>query len=594
MKRIRDIFLGKTIMRRLLICFLVSTLFPTILITVILCLRFDQNYRSTAEAQTMISQNLIRAYINSYRDEIDTITAAPYYHSYFSSRKSLDPNASDYQTKLNEFQTEMQGLINLTTYSSSDIQDLIIYSDGHLLFFPKIYNEYRYFRNNLELENQSWYSHALEGDGKTVYTPARGADGGENDLLDVSNFYVSRKIRNLRQPEQISLILLNFRSKSLEEHLLNIDLLYNSFTVITNEKQELIYTGHPLTEEAFEKIFTGEQFRYEGSLWNCLSDQDKGQALNVHIVYSLDEISRHTRSLILSSLGIYLIGILIALVLFYSLNRWIVNSTAALQGTFDQLERGDLNARCPEVAVEEFNDIGSSLNDVIVKLDEKIKNEYILTIQQKSLQLSALQSQIQPHFLINTIYCFIALNQIGETKKLNDGFYSLAHLLRYVLNKQHFTTIGAECGFIEDYLKLQQLRFSERLSYDIECPDKYRSIQIPRLILQPLVENAVIHGIEPCEHPCFCKIIVSRMDNMLYILVEDNGVGFRKNTIDAKPASDRETETAGLHTSVGIPYVRDRLLLWHPDAVLNIICDDTTKVEIQIPWSALIDENTGR
>lgn len=594
MKQIRNLIIGKTIMRRLLICFLVSTLFPTILITVILCLRFDHNYRSMAKSQTMISQNLIKAYINSYQDEIDTITAAPYYHSYFSSRKSLDPNVSDYQAKLNEFQTEMQGLINLTTYSSSDIQDLIIYSDGQLLFFPKIYNEYRYFRNNLELENQSWYSHALEGDGKTVYTPTRETKESENDLLDVSHFYVSRKIRNLRQPEQISLILLNFRSKSLEEHLLNIDLLYDSFAVITNEKQELIYTGHPLTEEAFAKIFSGEQFRYEGSLWNSLLDQDKDQALNVHIVYSLDEISRHTRSLICSSLGIYLIGILAALVLFYSFNRWIVNSTAALQGTFDQLEGGNLNARCPEVAVEEFNDIGSSLNDVIVKLDEKIKNEYILTIQQKSLQLSALQSQIQPHFLINTIYCFIALNQIGETKKLNDGFYSLAHLLRYVLKKEHFTTIGEECGFIEDYLKLQQLRFSERLTYEIECPDEYRSIQIPRLILQPLVENAVIHGIEPCEHPCFCKIIVSKKENMLYVLVEDNGVGFRMDEITAELSPDGNTGTAGPHASVGIPYVRDRLRLWHPDAVLNISCDGTTKVEIQIPWSALIDENTDR
>ncbi|MBQ6518935.1 MAG: histidine kinase [Anaerolineaceae bacterium] len=594
MKQIRNLIIGKTIMRRLLICFLVSTLFPTILITVILCLRFDHNYRSMAKSQTMISQNLIKAYINSYQDEIDTITAAPYYHSYFSSRKSLDPNVSDYQAKLNEFQTEMQGLINLTTYSSSDIQDLIIYSDGQLLFFPKIYNEYRYFRNNLELENQSWYSHALEGDGKTVYTPTRETKESENDLLDVSHFYVSRKIRNLRQPEQISLILLNFRSKSLEEHLLNIDLLYDSFAVITNEKQELIYTGHPLTEEAFEKIFSGEQFRYEGSLWNSLLDQDKDQALNVHIVYSLDEISRHTRSLICSSLGIYLIGILVALVLFYSFNRWIVNSTAALQGTFDQLEGGNLNARCPEVAVEEFNDIGSSLNDVIVKLDEKIKNEYILTIQQKSLQLSALQSQIQPHFLINTIYCFIALNQIGETKKLNDGFYSLAHLLRYVLNKEHFTTIGAECGFIEDYLKLQQLRFSERLTFEIKCPDEFRSIQIPRLILQPLVENAVIHGIEPCEHPCFCKIIVSKKDNMLYVLVEDNGVGFRTDEISAESSPNGNTEPAGAHASVGIPYVRDRLRLWHPDAVLNISCDETTKVEIQIPWSALIDENTDR
>ena len=416
LKRIRDLLTRNTIMRRLLICFIVSTLFPTIVITVILCLRFEQNYRSTAESQTIISKNLIEAYIDSYLEEIDTITFAPYYHSYFSSRKSIDPRSENYQSQIIEFQTEMQSLINLTTYSLSDIQDLIIYSNGHLLFFPKIYNEYRYFRNNLVLEDQAWYKHALEGNGATVYTPDREHSDEENGLLDISTFYVSRKIRNLRQPDQISLILLNLRTKNIEEHLKNIDLLYNSFVVITNEKQELIYASHPLTKEAFEHIQTGQQFRYDGSLWNCPSVITGNDPLNVQIVYSLDEISRHTRSLIFSSLGIYFVGILIALLLFYSFNQWIVKSTGALQKTFNDLEKGDLQARFPVVKVEEFNHIGKSLNNIIIKLDEKIKNEYILTLQQKSLQLSALQSQIQPHFLINTIYSFIALNQIGETK----------------------------------------------------------------------------------------------------------------------------------------------------------------------------------
>ena len=594
MKFNRDSFSGNTILRRLLICFVVSTFFPTILITVLLCLRFDRNYRTAAESQTVISENLIKAYVESYCDEIDTITSAPYYHSYFSSRKNIDPSDPNYQAKLIEFQNEMQGLINLTTYSPSDIQDLIIYSDGQLLYFPKIYNEYRYFRNNLVLEEQSWYIHALEGNGKTVYTPARDGNGGGDGPLDISTFYVTRKIRNLRQPDQISLIIMNLRSKSFEDRLKNIGLLYDSFAVITNEKQELIYASRALTEEAFEKILSGDQFRYEGSLWNSLSSPEQDQALNVRIVYSLDEVSRHTRSLIWSAVGIYLVCIFIALLLFYSLNRWMVNSTAALQTTFNRLEEGDLQARCPEVEVEEFNRIGTSINDVIVKLDEKIKNEYLLTIQQKSLQLSALQSQIRPHFLINTIYCFIALNQIGETKKLNDGFYSLAHLLRYVLNKEHFTTIGNECDFAEDYLKLQQLRFGERLSYRIECPEEYRSVQIPRLILQPLVENAVIHGIEPCEHPCFCRICVSREEGILKILVEDNGVGFDAEAVREELSRAGEDAVLNAAGTVGLPYVKGRLHLWQPEAEMDISCSETTKIEIRIPWSEASDESADR
>lgn len=576
-------------------CFIVSTLFPTIVITAILCFRFEQNYRSTSKSQTIISKNLIEAYIDSYLEEIDTITFSPYYHSYFSSRKSISPENEDYQTKLSEFQTEMQGLINLTTYSLSDIQDLIIYSDGHLLFFPKIYNEYRYFRNNLVLEEQAWYFHALEGNGTAVYTPAREESGEENNFLDISTFYVSRKIRNLRQPDQISLILLNMRTKSLEDHLKNIDLLYNSFVVITNENQELIYASHQLTKEAFDNILSGKQFRYDGSLWNCPSAISKSKPLNVQIIYSLDEISRHTRSLILSSLGIYFIGIIIALLLFYSFNQWIVKSTGALQKTFSELEKGNLQARFPAVEVEEFNRIGSSLNDVIVKLDEKIKNEYILTIQQKSLQLSALQSQIQPHFLINTIYCFIALNQIGETKKLNDGFYSLAHLLRYVLNKEQLTTIGNECCFLEDYLKLQQLRFGNRLTYEINCPEEYRPLQIPRLILQPLVENSVIHGIEPCEHPCYCRITVFREEDKLTISVEDNGIGFDIDEMEKKLGSEEiNNAVTNPSASVGLPYVKGRLQLWNPDAELKIICNEITKVDILIPWSILSDESIDR
>ncbi len=324
-----------------------------------------------------------------------------------------------------------------------------------------------------------------------------------------------------------------------------------------------------------------------------MSSQDDDQPLHVRIVYSLDEISRHTRSLIYGAIGIYMIGIIIALILFYSFNRWIVNSAAALQTTFEQLEQGDLEARCPTVTVKEFDRIGSSINSVIIKLNEKIKTEYILTIRQKSLQLSALQSQIQPHFLINTLYCFIALNQIGEKDKLNNGFYSLAHLLRYVLNKKQSTTIGEECAFLDDYLKLQQLRFGDRLNYEIICPEECRSIQIPRLILQPLVENAVNHGIEPCEHPCLCRVMICIEDDLLKILVEDNGVGFDTEALEKKLLLKNEAAEDS-KKSVGLPYVRNCLRLSYPGACLTLRCVETTQIEITIPRSEMTDEPADR
>ncbi len=606
MKQKNPLFRGATISSRLLICFLVSTLIPTILITAFICLRYDQNYRRTALNQMQISRSLIGDYVNSYFGELDTITTAPYYHSYFSSYDTLSHEDPHYLTKYNEIQEEMRNLINLTTYSHSDILDLIVWSDGHFLYY-KLYNELWYF--NDVIEEQPWYIHAVEGHGKTVFTPLTSSPDPSADpdaIIQTPSFYITRKIQNLRLPEQDNLVIINLTSRTFDSHLKDLNLLYDSFVVITNERDELIYSSRALTNSAFEQILEDNDFRYEKSYWSSISADVEKFPLTIHLVYSLDDVADHITTLTLSVIAFYLLGLLVAFALFRSYNRWISHSTGTLIDTFAELESGNLEIQVPPVDVEEFNQIGDSVNAMITQLNEKIKNEYLLTIQQKSIQLYALQSQIQPHFLINTIYCFIALNQIGEKEKLNSGFFSLAHLLRYVLSKEKFTTLGKEQRFLGDYLKLQQLRFGQRLSYEMICPEEFQDLVIPRLLLQPLVENAIIHGIEPCEHPCLCRIRVERDADLLRIYIEDNGVGFDPEELARKSAEaaekafhpDPHPEEAPVlkssKTSIGLYYVKERLRMWSERATLDIRCDEVTCAEIQIPWEVLYYESTDR
>ena len=606
MKRKKFHFPGTTISSRLVVCFLVSTLIPTILITAFICLRYDQNYRSTALNQMQVSRSLIGDYVNSYFTELDTITTAPYYHSYFSSYNTLSNDDPDYLAKYNAIQEEMRNLINLTTYSHSDILDLIVWSDGHFLYY-KLYNELWYF--NDVIEEQPWYIHAVEGKGKTVFTPHTPTASTSVDpdaILDTSSFYITRKIQNIRMPEQDSLVLINLTSRTFDSHLRDLNLLYDSFVVITNERDELIYSSRALTASALEQILSNEDFRYEKSHWSSISANVEKFPLTIHLVYSLDDVADHITALTLNVIAFYLAGLFVAFALFRSYNQWISQSTGTLINTFAELESGNLEIQVPPVDVEEFNQIGNSVNAMITQLNEKIKNEYLLTIQQKSIQLYALQSQIQPHFLINTIYCFIALNQIGEKDKLNSGFFSLAHLLRYVLSKEKFTTLGKEQRFLTDYLRLQQLRFGQRLYYEMDCPEEFRDLVIPRLLLQPLVENAIIHGIEPCEHPCVCRIRVMRDADLLHIYIEDNGVGFDPDELARKSAEaaekafqpDPHPEEAPVlkssKTSIGLYYVKERLRMWSDHATLNIRCDEVTCAEIQIPWEVLYYESTDR
>ena len=605
MKRIkRTSFRGNTISSRLLICFLVSTLIPTILITALMCLRYDQSYRRTALDQMEVSRSLIGDYLNSYFTELEVITMAPYYHSYFSSREVLDTRDPNYIPRINSLQTEMRNLINLTTHSHSDISDLIVWSEGHFLY-QRLYNERLYFQS--DIREQNWFTHAVETNGTLAFTPTVTPPDpvqSPDSILDTSSFYITRKIRNLRVPEQLSLVIIHLNSRTFDAHLQDLNLLYDSFVVITNEHDEPIYASRPLTAATLVQILEADDFRFDGSHWNCINTPVEDFSLQLHVIYSLDDVASHTLAMTLRAALFYLIGLLIAFALFHSYNKWIRHSTGTLLTTFAELEDGNLETQVPPVDVEEFNQIGNSVNAMITQLNEKIKNEYLMTIRQKSIQLYALQSQIQPHFLINTIYCFIALNQIGEKEKLNSGFFSLAHLLRYVLSKERFTTLDKERRFLEDYLRLQQLRFGHRLSYQMDCPDEYRNLIIPRLLLQPLVENAIIHGIEPCEHPCTCTIRVEEDDDFLYIYIEDNGVGFdpeemaRKSAIAAQKAFQHQPhpeEAPGLKpskTSIGLYYVKERLRMWSEHATLDIRHNQITTAQIKIPREELTYEST--
>ena len=579
-----------TIAQKLLLCLIGSILIPMILLAAGLGLKLVADYSATARAQMQASLNQVAEYVQSYFQQLNAVTAAPYYHSYFSARESLDPAAPDYRQRVAEIQSEMRQLLDLTSFSRSDIADIFLWSDGQMLYYS-FYNELDYF--SLDVPQQPWYRAAQQSGGRMAVSPcARAVDDGAQPL-DTSSFYVTRRIRNLRAPEQDSLIFLNVLSQPFSAYCRDLPQLYDSFLVLTNETGELIFASRELTGAAAQQVLAGGAFRYDGSRWSTLTTALEDPALQVHIVYSLDDMGRQLWRQLAGIAAIYLVGLAVVLALYRRLNRWIPRPTAPLLNTCERLEQGDLQTRCPPLEVQEFQQIGLAVNHMTDRLNEKIEKEYLLTIRQKTVQLRALQAQIQPHFLINTLYCFITLNQIGARERLNAGFFSLANLLRYVLSKEYDTTLGQELDFMQDYLKLQQMRFGERLNFSIHCPDRFRGLRMPRMLLQPLVENAVIHGIEPCEHPCLCRITADWQAGVLTIAVEDNGVGFDAQQLARKQAEEAEHAArleAGLddgqprRVSVGLHYVRERLRMWRPDADLQITRTDVTRAALSIPW----------
>lgn len=163
-----------------------------------------------------------------------------------------------------------------------------------------------------------------------------------------------------------------------------------------------------------------------------------------------------------------------------------------------------------------------------------------------------LQVEINPHFFYNTLNGMIALNRMGEKKKLQKTIMNLAELCRYAsMGEEDTATIEEECTIQGQYLELEKLKYDNRIEYEIHVEDSCADCEIPKMLLQPIIENSLSHGMGECGQSLMVKIDVSSAEvegkgKMIKILIRDNGVGF-----DAESVSE-ETEDSG------IAYVKKR------------------------------------
>ncbi len=201
--------------------------------------------------------------------------------------------------------------------------------------------------------------------------------------------------------------------------------------------------------------------------------------------------------------------------------------------------------------------------------------QYVELVERRSAEYQALQSQVQPHFLYNVLAVFAALNRAGETEDLERSILALKDLLRYAVDHGGEATVGEELAFCRSYCELQGMRFRDRLSWVVECAGEASTWRLPKLLMQPLVENAVIHGLEPNADPGTVRVSAavrssSAAGRELILSVEDDGRGF---------------DPAATAKGVGTTNVERRLALAFPGARMSVRSEPGagTLVEIVIP-----------
>lgn len=197
-------------------------------------------------------------------------------------------------------------------------------------------------------------------------------------------------------------------------------------------------------------------------------------------------------------------------------------------------------------------------NIIQLELLEETKEKMKFQQLAKDTQLKSLQAQINPHFLFNTLNTIASMAVIEESPNTEELIYALSDILRYSLkNSENMVELNTEVKNIEKYLFIQSSRYKDKIKYEIDIPEQIKKCKVPPMTLQPIVENAIIHGLEAKKEGGKLTILGKLLfDKYIIIEISDNGVGISSKRLDAiKNGNNSSNDAVGL----GIQNVQDRL-----------------------------------
>ena len=225
-----------------------------------------------------------------------------------------------------------------------------------------------------------------------------------------------------------------------------------------------------------------------------------------------------------------------------------------------EFNNGDLSIQIPDSAYKEFSEISISFNELIQQvnylLEEKVNNERQKTL----LELNFLQAQINPHFIYNTLSSIRFYVEMGKNREAEEMLLHFSKLLRRVLSRSdEFVLLKDEIRHLEDYIALQKMRYANSFTVEFLLDDNTLGAQIPSFILQPIVENAIFHGLQ-VQRLIEIKVEARVSNNDLYITISDNGVGISQEKI--AEIFNKEVQI----NKVGILNVYERIRILYGDA----------------------------
>lgn len=487
---------------------------------------------SSLYTQTIIQQ--MNQNIDSYIDYMENISYLVSSNEDVQSYLFGDENNPEARGRiLNQFKTILD--------SRSDILNLgIIGENGRML----INNAQRLANPDLDIHTQEWYMNALNGTASSYLSSSHVQHiiSGERPWV----ITLSRGIRNKisgtgNEKEGVFFIDLNYSAIS---ELCNQSMVENQgYAFILDADGNIVY--HPQQQQLYNELQTENISLIMGTDFDTvLSGKGSGEKLysisrsektgwTVVDCVRVEELLRKSNKA--QSLYVLVAMGLIVVALFFSrfISRSITQPIQQLCDSMERVQEGDFSVS--DIVVDSVNEIGSltrSFNVMTHRIQELMEQNIREQEAKRKSELKALQSQINPHFLYNTLDSIIWMAEGKKNEEVVLMTAALARLLRQsISNEDEVVSIGQEVEYARGYLTIQKMRYKDKMEFQIDVDPSILHIPLIKLVLQPVIENAIYHGLKYKESKGLLQVKGFLKNGNAVIQVIDNGVGMDSETL---------------------------------------------------------------
>ena len=460
---------------------------------------------------------------------------------------------------------------NVTTYLTKPIDQYLMYvyeqqnSTDELVSFPNqikdLYANYEELSAIYIVLNKlpEYYESSRENKGGEIKK-------GTPKLLDA--FYI--KLPITQGGAESGSIFIGFQKKELDMILENLTSFNGLSLYMISGTTNRLYTFHDnkIAKETFERqeMIITESLKKNSQLPiddleknNFVQHQELSDDYRILAVLDKKSVKIETgKNLAPLIIGIIILDNILLIFLYKTFKRYSQQVSIVMQA-MDQTAAGNLETRIDITNTEyELKELSIGINEMLDSINQFVEDIYKLEIKQQDAHMRALQAQINPHFLYNTLE-YIRMYAISEgSEELADVVYAFSALLRNNTNQEKTITLKEELDFCEKYVYLYQMRYPNRVAYHFMIDPDLEKIEVPKFVIQPLVENYFKHGIDFTRFDNALSVKVLQEGKRVRIIIKDNGKGMtekRLKQIEEKLSHPK----VELHGSIGLQNVNERL-----------------------------------